>query len=124
MPLVAIVMNVTVEALSNTSVRVSWKNINNSELMINYRVYYGLTGDMDDDFVFLYSTGNSIIIGDLLFNGTMGYLFYVIASAEVNGVTFTGQKSRTVMFKLVSSTERMLPKPHALKINCFVCSSF
>ena len=68
-------------------------NIDSSELVINYRVYFSQTGDINKDFVFFYSCENSFI-GDLQFN-SMGYLFYVIASAEVNGVTFTGQRSRT-----------------------------
>ena len=105
--LAAIVINVMVETLSDTSIRVSWENIDSSELVINYRVYFSQTGDMDKDFVFFYSCENSAVIGDFQFN-SMGYLFYVIASAEVNGVTFTGQRSRTVMFGAVPSTECML----------------
>ena len=98
MPLAAVVMNVMVEMLSNTSVNVSWESIDTSELTISYRVYYNQPGNMD---VFVNASNNSIVINDL--KSKVEYLFYVVVVAEVDGQTFTGQRSMTVMIGAVST---------------------
>ena len=98
MPLAAVVLNVMLEMLSNTSVNVSWESIDTSELTISYRVYYyyNQSGNMD---VFVNASSNSIVIDDL--TSSMEYLFYVVVIAEVDGQTFTGQRSMTVMIGAV-----------------------
>ena len=88
MSLAAVVMNVMVEMLSNTSVNVSWESIDTSELIISYRVYYNQPGNMD---TFVNASSNSIVINDLTSN--VEYLFYVVVIAKVDGQTFTGQRS-------------------------------
>ena len=90
-------MNVMVEMLSNTSVNVSWKSIDTSELTISYRVYYNQPGNTN---VFVNALNNSIIINNLTSN--VEYLFYVVVIAKVDGQTFTGQRSMTVMIGDVS----------------------
>ena len=92
MPLAAVVMNVMVEMLSNTSVNISWESIDTSELTISYRVYYNQPGNMD---AFVNASSNSIVINNLTSN--VEYLFYVVVIAEVDGQTFIGQRSITVM---------------------------
>ena len=90
-----------VEMLSNTSVNVSWESINTSELTISYsRVYYyyNHSGNMD---VFIHASSNSIVIDNLTSN--VEYMFYVVVIAEVDGQTFTGQRSVTVMTGAVST---------------------
>ena len=94
-------MNVMVEMLSNTSVNVSWESIDTSELTISYRVYYyyyNQPGNMD---AFVNASSNSIIISNLTSN--VEYLFYVVVIAEVDGRTFTGRGSMTVMIGAVST---------------------
>ena len=98
MLLAAVVMNVMVEMLSNTSVNVSWESIDTSELIISYRVYYNQPGDMD---AFVFSPSNSIVINNLTSN--VEYLLYVVVIAEVDGQIFTGQRSMTVMIGAVST---------------------
>ena len=91
-------MNVMVEMLSNTSVNISWESIDTSELTISYRVYYYQPGNMD---AFVHASSNSIVIDNLISN--VEYLFYVVVIAEVDGRTFTGQRSMTVMIGSVST---------------------
>ena len=93
-------MNVMVEMLSNTSVNVSWENIDTSEPTISYRVYYyyNQSGNMD---AFVNASSNSIVINDLICN--VEYMFYVVVIAEVDGQTFTGQRSMIVMIGAVST---------------------
>ena len=96
MSLAAVVMNVMVEMLSNTSVNVSWESIDTSELTISYRVYYNQSGNMD---AFVNVSRNSIVIDNL--TSIVEYMFYVVVIAEVDGQTFTGQRSMTVMIRAV-----------------------
>ena len=100
MPLAAVVMNVMVEMLSNTSVNISWESIDTSESTISYRVYYYYNqfGNMDS---FVNASSNSIVIDDLMCN--VEYLFYVVVIAEVDGQTFPGRRSMTVMIGAVST---------------------
>ena len=98
MPLAAVVMNVMVEMLSNTSVNVSWESIDTSELIISYRVYYNQPENTD---AFVDTSSNSVVINDLICN--VEYLFYVVVTAEVDGQTFTGQRSMTVIIGAVST---------------------
>ena len=91
-------MNVMVEMLSNTSVNISWESIDTSELTISYRVYYYQPENMD---AFVHASSNSIVIDNLISN--VEYLFYVVVIAEVDGQTFTGQRSMTVMIGAVST---------------------
>ena len=91
-------MNVMVEMLSNTSVNVSWESIYTSELTISYRVYYNQPGNMD---AFVNASSNSIVINNLTSN--VEYMFFVVVVAEVDGQTFTGQRSMTVMIGAVST---------------------
>ena len=105
MPLAAVVMNVMVEMLSNTSVNVSWESIDTSEPTISYIVHYNQFGNTN---VFIYSPNNSIVIDDLISN--VEYSFYVVAIAEVDERTFTGQKSMTVTIRS-TSTPSVPPSP-------------
>ena len=100
MPFAAVVMNVMVEMLPNTSVNVSWESIDTSEPTISYRVYYyyNQSGNMD---VFVNASSNSIVINNLTCN--VEYLFYVVVIAEIDERTFTGQRSLFVMTWTVST---------------------
>ena len=122
--LAAVVMNVMVEMLSNTSVIVSWESIDTSELTISYRVYYyyyyNQSGDMD---AFVNASSNSIVIDNLI--SIVEYLFYVVVIAEVDGQIFIGQRSMTIMIVAVSTTECMLCYHDWLIITkCFLFSSW
>ena len=87
-----------VEMLSNTSVNVSWESIDTSELTISYRVYYNKPGNI---YVFVNASSNSIVINNLTCN--VEYLFYAVVIAEVDGQTFTGQRSLSVMMGAIST---------------------
>ena len=114
MPLAAVVMNVMVEMLSNTSVNVSWESIDTSELTISYRVYYYQLGNIN---VFVNASSNSIVIDNLTCN--VEYLFYVVVIAEVHGQTFTGQRSLSVMIRAVSTECMYVMKLlHVCSYNC------
>ena len=91
-------MNVMVEMLSNTSVNVSWESIDTSEPTISYRVYYNQPGNT---VAFVNSSSNSIVIDNLTSN--VEHSFYVVVIAEVDGQTFTGRRSMTVMIVAVST---------------------
>ena len=114
-------MNVMVEMLSNTSVSVSWENIDTSELTISYRVYYfyNQSGNMD---AFINASSNYIVIDNLISN--VEYLFYVVVIAEIDGQIFIGQRSMTVMIVAVSTTECMLCYHDWLIITIFNSSSW
>ena len=112
MLLAAVVMNVMVEILSNTSVNVSWESIDTSELTISYRIYYNQSGDMD---AFVNTSSNSIIINDLTSN--VEHMFYVVVTAEVDGQTFIGQRSMTVMIGDVSTECTYIL---CYLLNCFI----
>ena len=109
-------MNITVEMLSNTSVNVSWESIDTSEPTISYRVYYNQPGNI---IVFVNNLGNSIVIDDLICN--VEYMFYVVAIAEVDGQTFTGQRSMFAMIE-VSTKCTLLELLHSLFKSCFYCT--
>ena len=98
MSLAAVVMNVMVEMLSNTSVNVSWESIDTSEPTISYRVYYNQPGNT---VAFVNSSSNSIVIDNLTSN--VEHSFYVVVIAKVDGQTFTGRRSMTVMIVAVST---------------------
>ena len=113
----AVVMNVMVEMLSNTSVNVSWESIDTSEFTISYRVYYNQLGNMD---AFVNSPNNSIVIDDLICN--VKYLFYVVVIVEVDGRTFTGQRSMTVKIGAISTECTLLELLHSLSKLCSYCT--
>ena len=98
-------MNVMVEMLSNTSVNVLWESIDTSEPTISYRVYYyyNQSGNMD---AFVNASSNSIIIDNLISN--VEYLFHVVVIAEVDGQTFTGQRSMTVMIGVMPECKLLM----------------
>ena len=76
-------MNVLVERLNATSVRISWEMINNMEIT-NYIVYYRAVSNRkrqnDEQFVTVPSSQNSVVIGDLISN--VNYQFEVAAVVQ------------------------------------------
>ena len=91
----AVVMNVKVEELTSTSVRVSWDRIDIMEIT-NYTVYYSATGN--EHSVTVPSSQNSLVIDDLL--SDMDYQFQVAAIALLYGdVRVMGQRSELPLRK-------------------------
>ena len=112
------VMNVQVERLSATSVRVSWEMINNAEIT-NYTVYYRTIGNRKkrdgEESITVLSSQNSVVIGDLMSNVT--YYFQVAAVVQGgSSFNFTGQRSDTVCS--MSSTPTYSPSVPPLPGNC------
>ena len=98
-------MNVQVEFVSDSSVRVSWEIINDS-MIINYTVYYFLNV-MDDyeaevnESIIVPSSVNSVVIGD---SNITDYQFQVAATAEINGEVIMGERSDAVRSVLPPTT--------------------
>ena len=85
-------MNVRVEELTSTSVRVSWDRIDIMEIT-NYTVYYSATRNRRNErFLTFPSSQNSVMIGNLL--SDVDYQFHVAAVALLYGdIRVMGQRS-------------------------------
>ena len=91
------VMNVQVEFVSDSSVRVSWESINNP-MIINYTVYYFINVKEDyeaevNESIIVPSSVNSVVIGNLTESNITDYQFQVAATAEINGEVIMGERS-------------------------------
>ena len=85
-------MNVVVETVSDSSVRVSWDIVDIPEIT-SYTVYYSQTGTrkrQSEESITIPSSDNSVVIEGL---SSAEYQFQVVAIAEVNGELFVGQRS-------------------------------
>ena len=85
-------MNIRVEKLTSTSVRVLWDRIDIMEIT-SYTVYYSATGSRrNEQSVTVSSPQNSVVIGNLMSN--VEYKFQVVAVALLYGdVRVVGQRS-------------------------------
>ena len=93
-------MNVQVESVSDSSVRVSWEIINNS-MITNYTVYYFLNVTEDyeaevNESIIVPSSANSVVIENLTESVITDYQFQVAATAEINGEVIMGERSAAV----------------------------
>ena len=98
---IAIVMNVEVEVVSDTSVRVSWDSVDIPEIT-NYTVYYSQTGDrkrQSEESITVPSSDKSVVIEGLLNN--VEYQFQVVAIAELDGDVIMGQRSNVTRIGLI-----------------------
>ncbi len=88
----AMLTNVHVEQLTQTSVNVSWHQSIADEIT-NYTVYYKPSDDavQSESSVTVPSSESSVVIEDLKTN--MAYQFQVAATAELDGAVFLGQRS-------------------------------
>ena len=86
------VINVVVEVLSPTSVRVSWDRITD-ESVTGYRVYYSPkgSGQLDERSITLPASESSVVITGL--SGGVEYQFQVAAIAEFGGQEVEGERS-------------------------------
>ena len=84
-------MNVSVEFLSYSSVRVSWESVNNIMIM-NYIVYYSNDGAINES-VIVPSSVNTVVIENLTESSLR---FQVIATTEINGEVIMGERSDAV----------------------------
>ena len=85
-------MNVVVETVSDSSVRVSWDSVDIPEIT-DYTVYYSQTGNrkrQSEGSITVPSSDNSVVIEDL---SSAEYQFQVAAIAEVDGEMIVGQRS-------------------------------
>ena len=98
-------MNVEVEMLSSSSVRVSWDSIDIPEIT-NYTVYYRKTGNgMGERSMTVPSSTNSVVIEGLMSN--VQYQFQVVALIVEGNVVVMGRRSLNsiaVMFACTYST--------------------
>ena len=99
------VMSVEVEALSHSSVKVSWDKSQSNVLTItNYTMYYGLK-EVDERersqlFLSVSSTRDFVVVDNL----STEYQFQVAATAEANGETIMGQRSKVQTLEVVPLT--------------------
>ena len=96
------VMNVEVEALSHSSVKVSWDEIQSDVPTItNYTMYYGLKeGDERERSHPVPSTRDFVVVDNL----STEYQFQVAATAKANGETIMGQRSEVQILEVVPLT--------------------
>ena len=88
-------MEVQLEIVTDTSVRVSWERILNIPEITNYTVFYSRAGRQDDSErnKTVAMTEESVVIENLS-GGARLYQFFVIAVATVNNVTMIlGERS-------------------------------
>ena len=96
------VMSVEVEALSHSSVKVSWNETQSDVPMItNYTMYYGLKeGDerrRRQLSVTVPSTRDFVVVNNL----STEYQFQVAATAKANGETLMGERSEVQTLEVV-----------------------
>ena len=96
-------MEVQVEIVTDTSVRVSWERVFNIPEITHYAVFYSLAGRLDDSEQNkkVAMTEESVVIANLC-GGARSYQFFVVAVATVNNVEILGERSIAVT--LPSST--------------------
>ena len=100
-------MNVQVQLVSDSSVRVSWESINNS-MIIYYTVYYFINVTENNeakvtDSIIVPSSVNSVVIGDSTVPNITDYQFQVAATAETNGEVIMGERSTSTTSTQVSN---------------------
>ena len=100
-------MDVRVEILTDTSVRVSWERILNIPEITHYTVFYSRAGRQDDHEQYMMNIGkteDSVVIGNLS-GGARSYQFVVVAVATVDNVDILGEMSTNpVTFPSLIST--------------------
>ena len=91
------VMNVQVELVSDSSVRVSWEIINNP-MITNYTVYsfINVMEDHEAEVIIVPHSVNSVVIGNLTESNITDYQFQVAATAEINGEVIMGERSDAI----------------------------
>ena len=108
-------MNVEVEIVSDTSVKVSWDSVGIPEIT-GYTVYYSQTGNskrQSEESITVPSSDNSVVIKGLLNN--VEYQFQVVAIAELDGDVIIGQRSLLSRIVVVlPTTTTCLPTTTAL----------
>ena len=93
-------MNIELEVLSATSVRVSWELLDIPEIT-GYIVYYSQTGNSGNDTTVNFpSSTSSVVITDL--TSSTEYQFEVVAVAELDGEVVMGKREE-------ESKERVTP---------------
>ena len=88
-------MNVTVEILTDTSVRVSWERILNIPEITHYTVFYSRTGRQYQN-ISINMTNDSVVIGNLS-GGARSYEFVVVAVATVNNTEILGERPTNLL---------------------------
>ena len=83
------VLNVAVEFLNSTSVKVSWDRLNIPKIT-RYLVYYTTQRQMEST-VQVIATASSVVINNTTINGI--YTFQVAAQVVLDGVVIIGTKS-------------------------------
>ena len=95
-------INVEVEIVFDTSVRVSWDSVDIPEIT-GYTVYYSQTGNrkrQSEEFITVNSSVTSVVIEGLLNN--VEYQFQVVAIAELDGNVIMGQRSNNMTIIVVA----------------------
>ena len=115
------VMNVQVEFVSDSSVRVTWDSIDNS-MITNYTVYYFLNVTEDyeaevNESIIVPSSVNSVVIENLTESNITDYQFQVAATTEINGEVIMGARSDAVRSMMPPTTQISKANTTACKPN-------
>jgi hypothetical protein len=100
-------LDVEVEQVSDSSVRVSWIPLNNLPEVTGYRVYYSQIGSRKN---ITDPSQHSVVIGDL--NTAVQYQFQVVPVAMLHGMEFVSNRSivdERVMLALTTAAPTTLP---------------
>ena len=91
---IAMVMNIEVENINGTSVRVSWDGVNITEIT-GYIVYYSVDGQLGGQMnITVPKNETSVVIGNLMIYNL--YHFQVVAIVEERGKLIMGQRSMEI----------------------------
>ena len=104
-------MNVQVESVSDSSVRVSWEIMNNP-MIIYYTVYYFLNVTEDyeaevNESIIVPHSVDSVVIEKLTELNITDYQFQVAATAEINGEVIMGESSDAVTLPTSTTSTQM-----------------
>ena len=109
----AMVVNVEIDMISSTSLRVSWDRLDIPEIT-RYIIYYSQTGNSEMvASVDVSVSENSVTIEDLMSN--IQYQFEVVGVAEVEGATLMGERSNHV------ATYTALQCPSQSRLRLYIC---
>ena len=113
------VMNVQVEFMSDSSVRISWESINNT-MIIYYMVYYfiNVTDNNEtevDESIIVLSSVNSVVIGNLTESNITNYQFQVAATA---GEVIMGERSDAVRSVIPPTTMAIATTTSTITMIC------
>ena len=113
-------VNVTVEILTNTSVKVSWERILNIPEITRYIVFYSRVGRQYQN-ISINMTNDSVVIGNLS-GGARSYQFVVVAVATVNNTEILGERPTNLLSPSSDGGNDELHRVSVFNVTCYSTS--